>query len=124
MALWIQWGVESMAALICVVLSLTVVETILLQGSNRLYTPASWFMISAAALAMTSIAIASGWIAATQFAVTYILVSFAILLLTESIYSLETLFIPVLGSCILLVELIFLIVPAQFLFSAFSSGIY
>lgn len=124
MAFWTQWGVESMAALICVVLSLTVVETILLQGSNRLYTPASWFLISAAALAMTAIAIASGWIAATQFAVTYILVSFAILLLTESIYSLETLFIPVLGSCILLTELVFLIVPAQFLFSAFSSSSY
>jgi hypothetical protein len=113
-----------MAAFICVVLSLTIVETILLQGSDRLYTPASWFLISGAALVMSSIAIASGWVAATSFALTYIFASLAILLLTESIYSLETLFIPVLGSLVLLAELLFIIVPAQYLFSAFSSGIY
>lgn len=113
-----------MVALICVILSVTIAETIILKGSDRLYTPATWFLISAAALAMTGIAIAGGWVAATSFAVTYVLVSFALLLLTESIYSLETLFIPILGSFVLLTELVLLIVPAQLLFSAFSPGIY
>lgn len=113
-----------MAAFLCVVLSLTIVETILLQGSDRFYTPASWFLISGTALVMSGIAIASGWVAATSFAATYIFASFAILLLTESVYSLETLFIPVLGSAVLLAELLLLIVPAQYLFSAFSSRIY
>ena len=124
MSLFIRLGVGSMVALICVVLSITIAETIILKGSDRLYRPATWFLISAAALAMTGIAIASGWVAATSFAITYVGVSFALLLLTESIYSLETLFIPILGSFVLLAELVFLIVPASFLFSAFSSGIY
>ena len=124
MSLFIRLGVGSMVALICVVLSITIAETIIIKGSDRLYTPATWFLISAAALTMTMTAIASGWIAATSFTITYVSVSFALLLLTESIYSLETLFIPVLGSFVLLAELVFLIVPARFLFSAFSSGIY
>ena len=113
-----------MVALICVILSITIVETIIIKGSDRLYAPTSWFLISGAALAMTGIAIASGWIAATSFAITYVAVSFALLLLTESIYSLETLFIPILGSFVLLTELVFLIVPVKFLLSVFSPAVY
>ncbi len=123
MGLLIGLGVGSMVALICVVLSITVIETILIRGSDRFYGPMSWFLISASALVMTATAIAGGWIAATSFTLTYLSVSFAILLLTESIYSLESLFIPILGSFVLLAELLFLIVPARFLFSVFSSGI-
>ncbi len=109
-----------MAALLCVTLSLAAIECILLLGqSKKLYTPVSLFAVVAAALLMTSIAVNSGWIAATSFALTYLALSFGLLMFNASLYSLETLFIPILASLVLLGELVLLILPGQMVFSAF-----
>lgn len=107
-------GVSTMAALLCVIFSITLIECVLLSNSSsKLYNPVSLLSIVVAALLMTSIAIASGWIAATGFTLTYITLSLGLILLNASLYSLETLFIPVLGSILLLGELVLLIFPVQ-----------
>lgn len=109
-----------MAALLCVTITLAILECILLTGqSNRLFTPVSLFAVVAAALLMTSIAINSGWVAAAHFTLIYMGLSLGLLLLNASLYSLETLFIPILGSLLLLGELIFLLLPARMMLSAF-----
>ncbi len=103
-----------MAALLCVIFSITVIECVLLSNaSSKLYNPISLISIVVAALLMTSIAIASGFIAATGFTLSYIAISLGLILLNASLYSLETLFIPILGSILLLGELVLLILPAQ-----------
>jgi hypothetical protein len=109
-----------MAALLCITVSLAAIECILLSGqSKKLYTPVSLAAVVVAALLLTSIAINSGWIAAASFTFTYLALAFGLLLFNASLYSLETLFIPVLGSLVLLGELLLLILPAQMMFSAF-----
>jgi hypothetical protein len=114
MKLLLCLGVSTMAALLCVVFSITVIECVLLSNASaKLYNPVSLLAIAIAALLLTSIALASGWIAATGFTLTYISLSLGLLLLNASLYSLETLFIPILGSILLLGELLLLILPAQ-----------
>jgi hypothetical protein len=110
-------GVSTMAALLCVVCSITVIECILLSNASaKLYNPVSLLAIASAALLMTAIAIGNGWIAATGFTLTYTSLSLGLLLVNASLYSLETLFIPILGSILLLGELLLLIFPLQALF--------
>ncbi len=107
-------GFSPMLALLCVVFSITLIECVLLSNASaKLYNPVSLISIVIAALLMSSIAIANGWIAATGFTLTYITFSLGLMLLNASLYSLETLFIPILGSILLLGELVLLIFPAQ-----------
>ena len=107
-----------MAAILCVTITLAILECILLLGdAKKLYTPVSLFAVVAAALLMTSIALNSGWIAATSFAFTYGALSLGLLLFNASLYSLETLFIPLLGTILLLAELVLLVWPARAMFS-------
>jgi len=118
MKLVLSASFSPMAALLCVVFSITLIECVLLSKSSaKLYNPVSLLSIVVAALLMTGIAMASGWIAATGFTLTYITLSLGLILLNASLYSLETLFIPILGSILLLGELVLLIFPAQALLS-------
>lgn len=123
MKLALGLAIGTMAAIFCVVLSITIVECLLVLKASQLYNPVSLIAVIAAALVMTSIAAASGWIAATSFALTYLAISLGLLLLDASLYSLETLFIPILGSVVLLSELVLVILPGKALFNCFSWGL-
>jgi len=109
-----------MAAILCITVSLGLIECVLLSGqSQKLYNPASLAAIVSAALVLSQIAVSSGWIAAASFTLTYLALALGLLLLNASLYSPETLFIPVLGSCLLLGELLLLILPAKLILSYF-----
>ena len=109
-----------MAALLCITLSLAIIECILLSSqSQKLYTPVSLAAVVLTALFLSSIAISSGWIAAASFTFTYLAFSLGLLLFSASLYSLETLFIPFLSSLVLLGELLFLILPVRVVLAAF-----
>ena len=107
-------GETTMAAFLCVIFSITIIECILLSRSHaKLFNTAGLMVIAAAAALMTSIAIASGWSAATSFTLTYGALSLGLIVLNASLYSPETLFIPLLGAILMLGELVLLIFPAQ-----------
>lgn len=80
----------------------------------------SLMVVVAAALLLTIIAIYSGWIAAASFTLTYLALSLGLIVFSASLYSQETLFIPILGSLVLLTELVLLILPTQIILSIFS----
>lgn len=109
-----------MSAILCITVSLAVIECSLLSGqSKRLYNPISLMVVVAAALLLTMIAINSGWVAAASFTLTYLALSLGLLIFSASLYSKETLFIPILGSLVLLSELVLLILPTQMILSIF-----
>ncbi len=109
-----------MAALLCITISLAVIECSLLsRQSKKLYNPMSLMVVAAAALLLTVIAINSGWIAAASFTLTYLALSLGLIVFSASLYSQETLFIPMLGSLVLLIELVLLILPTQMILSVF-----
>ncbi|NJN32138.1 MAG: hypothetical protein HC824_18260 [Synechococcales cyanobacterium RM1_1_8] len=105
-----------MAAIVCIALSLAAIECSLLSSRrDQLYNPVSLATVVLAACLMAAIAIASGWIAATGFTLTYTSFSLGLIWLNASLYSLETLFVPLLTSIMLLGELVLLVFPAQVL---------
>lgn len=108
-----------MAALLCITVTLAGIECVLLMGqSKRLYTPLSLGAVVATALLLSSIAVNSGLIAATGFTLTYLALALGLLLFNASLYSLETLFIPIVSSVVLVVELMLFIAPIQLMFSS------
>lgn len=114
MKLFLSLDFSPMAAILCVIFSITLIECVLLSSaSSKLYNPVSLFSVVVAAWLLTLIAIASGWIAATGFTITYVAFSLGLILLNASLYSQETLFIPILGSILLIGELLLLIFPVQ-----------
>lgn len=109
-----------MAALLCITVSLAIIECCLLSGqSKKFYNPISLMVVVAAALLLTIIAINSGLVAAASFTFAYLSLAFGLLLFSASLYSLETLFIPVLASLILLGELLILFFSSQIISSIF-----
>ncbi|NJN30132.1 MAG: hypothetical protein HC824_06590 [Synechococcales cyanobacterium RM1_1_8] len=112
-------GDRDMAALLCITVTLAGIECVLLMGqSKRLYTPLSLGAVVATALLLSSIAVNSGLIAATGFTLTYLALALGLLLFNASLYSLETLFIPIVSSVVLVVELMLFIAPIQLMFSS------
>jgi hypothetical protein len=104
------------AALGCVVVTVIGIWCILSLQLARWYVPISWLMIGLSACTLAGIAVVEGWVAATSFTTTYILLSVIQLLIRFNVVGTDALIALVFSSMVLTIELVCIITLSVFSF--------
>jgi hypothetical protein len=98
----------SVAAIGCIAITVVAIWRIMTPQTANLYILVSWFMIGLTICVMGVIALLGGWVAATSFAITYILLTFVPLFVGFHV-GVDAISCLVVGSIIITIEIMIII---------------